>query len=300
MDYRVLGADGPKVPVLGFGAWPIGGGMGAVDEANAIATIHSAIDNGITLIDTAQAYRSSEDIIGKALKGGYRQRCFLATKVSFSYSREAILSAIDNSLRALQTDHVDLYQIHGWNPAYPIEESMETLAGLQKAGKARYLGVSNFNAAQMAQALQTTPYHSNQVPYNFFQRQIETADIPFCERSGIGILAHSPLAKGLLTGTYAPGYVFPAADERANMPNFQGETFARYLARADQLKQIAAGKGLTLVQMAIAWLLRLPAVTCVLVGAKNPAQVQEHLGAVGVTFAEDELAQIEAILAGQG
>jgi aryl-alcohol dehydrogenase-like predicted oxidoreductase len=298
MEHRQLGKDGAPAPVLGLGAWPLGGGMGHVDEQTAIATIRAAIDHGITLIDTAQAYRSSESILGKALQDGYRQRCFLATKVSGNYSRQATLAAMENSLKALQVDQVDLYQIHGWNPQYPIEESMETMAQLQQEGKTRYIGVSNFNAGQMRQALQVARFQSNQPRYNMFDRQIEAEDIPFCEQEGIGILAHSPLAKGLLTGKYSPGDQFPADDERSQMARFQGETFARYLAVADQLKQVAQDKGISLVQLAIAWQLRLPAITCVLVGAKNPAQVEAHAKAAEVRFSDDELARIEQILAG--
>jgi len=204
---------------------------------------------------------------------------------------------MENSLRALGVDYVDLYQIHWWDPQYPIEESMETMARLQEEGKARYIGVSNFNAKHMQQALQIARFHSNQPGYNMFDRQIEAEDIPFCEREGIGIVAHSPLAKGLLTGKYTPRHKFAADDERSGFPRFQGETFARYLAVADQLKEVAHAKGLSLIQLAISWLLRLPAITCVLVGAKNPAQVKDHLGAAGVTFSGDELARIEEILA---
>ena len=297
MEYRKLGKDGSEVPVLGLGAWPLGGGMGHVDEQTAIATIRAALDNNITLIDTAKAYLTSEAIIGKALKNGYRERCFLATKVSGNYSSQGIFSAMENSLRALQVDYVDLYQIHGWNPQYPIEESMETMSRLQKEGKTRYIGVSNFNSTQMQQALHTACFQSNQPRYNMFSRHIEVEDIPFCEREGIGILAHSSLARGLLTGKYTPDHKFPADDGRSGLPLFQGETFARYLSVVDQLKRVAEDKGLSLVQLAIAWLLRLPAITCVLIGAKNPAQVAEHIGAVGVTFSNDELTRIEEILA---
>ena len=297
MEHRQLGQDGPQVSVLGLGAWPLGGGMGQVDEETAITTIRAAIDNGITLVDTAQAYRTSEATLGKALKNGYRGRCFLATKVSGDYSRQGIRAAIENSLRALQVDYVDLYQIHGWNPDYPLAESMVTMVRLQEEGKTRYIGLSNYNAAQMGRALQTAPFHSNQPRYSMLDRAIEAEDIPFCEREGIGILAHSPLAKGLLTGKYAPGHQFPAGDERSQFPRFQGQTFARYLAVAGRLEAIARDKGLTLVQLAIAWQLRLPAITCVLVGAKSPQQVLDHLGAVGVTFTESEPAQIDDILA---
>lgn len=297
MQQRQLGKDGPLVSVLGLGAWPLGGGMGLVDEATAISTIHAAIDNGITLIDTAQAYRTSEVTLGKALQNGYRERCFLATKVSGDYSPAGIRSAIENSLRDLAVDYVDLYQIHSWKAEYPVEASMATMARLQEEGKIRYIGVSNYNAAQMAQALQSAPVQANQPRYNLFDRGIETEDIPFCARNGIGILAHSPLAKGLLTGKYRANHQFPADDERAKMPRFQGETFARYLAVTDRLQaEVARPKGLTMVQLAIAWQLRLPEITCVLVGAKNVQQVQEHLAAAAVDFSADELARIDQIL----
>ena len=296
MEHRTLGAGGPRVPVLGLGTWPLGGGMGRVDEETAIATIRFAIDNGITMLDTAQAYRTSEATIGKALKEGYRDRCFLATKVSGDYSRAGIRAGMENSLRALDVEYVDLYQIHSWKDEYPIEEGMAEMARLQEEGKTRAIGVSNFNAAQMARALKTARFQSNQPPYNMFNRGIEAEDIPFCEREGIGILIHSPLAKGLLTGKYAPGHVFADDDERSRFPRFQGETFARYLDVAGRLEEVAHARGLTLIQLAIAWILRLPAVTCVLVGAKSPAQVKDHLRAIGVTLEEDELVCIEEIL----
>lgn len=298
MQQRQLGKDGPLVSVLGLGAWPLGGGMGLVDEATAISTVHAAIDHGITLIDTAQAYRTSEVTLGKALRNGYRDRCFLATKVSGDYSPAGMRSAIENSLRDLAVDYVDLYQIHSWKAEYPVEASMATMVRLQEEGKIRYIGVSNYNAAQMAQALQTAPVQANQPRYNLFDRGIEAEDIPFCARNGIGILAHSPLAKGLLTGKYRADHQFPADDERAKMPRFQGEPFARYLAVSDRLQtEVARPKGITMVQLAIAWQLRLPAITCVLVGAKNVQQLQEYLPATAVDFRAEELAQIEQILA---
>jgi aryl-alcohol dehydrogenase-like predicted oxidoreductase len=297
VQQRQLGKDGPQAPVLGLGAWPLGGGMGFVSEPAAIATIHAALDYGISLIDTAQAYRTSEATIGQALKGGYRQRCFLATKASRDYSPAGIRAAMEDSLRALDVDYVDLYQIHSWPGEEKLAPAMETMDRLRQEGKARYIGVSNFSAGQMQQALQVARYHSNQPRYNLFDREIETKDIPFCAAAGIGILVHSPLAKGLLTGKYRPGHQFPPDDERAQFARFQGETFRRYLDAAGQLEAVAREKGLTLVQLAVAWPLRLPAVTCVLVGAKDPAQVREHAAAAEVTFTSDELARIEQILA---
>ena len=296
MNHRQLGKDGADIPVIGLGAWPIGGGMGNMDDRDCIDTVRTAIDSGITLLDTAQAYRTSEATLGRALKDGYRERCFLATKVSRQYSRGDIENAIENSLRNLDVDCVDLYQIHSWNPQYPIEESMETMARLQEQGKTRFIGVSNFNAAQMQQAYNIAPFHSNQPRYNMLDRNIEAEDLDFCRHTGIGILAHSPLGKGLLTGKYAPGHIFSEDDERAGSPRFQGDLFARYLAVADELKSIAAEKNITMVQLAIAWLLRREEVTCVLVGAKNSDQVKEHVGAADVEFSDDELERIEKIL----
>ena len=296
MKYRQLGKDGADIPVIGLGAWPIGGGMGNMDDGECIDTVRTAIDSGITLLDTAQAYRTSEATLGRALKDGYRERCFLATKVSRQYSRGDIENAIENSLRNLDVDCVDLYQIHSWNSQYPIEESMETMARLQEQGKTRFIGVSNFNAAQMQTAYDIAPFHSNQPRYNMFDRNIEAEDLDFCRQTGIGILAHSPLGKGLLTGKYAPDHIFAEDDERAGSPRFQGDLFARYLAVADELKSVAADKNITMVQFAIAWLLRREEVTCVLVGAKDPDQVKEHVGAADVEFSDDELERIEKIL----
>jgi aryl-alcohol dehydrogenase-like predicted oxidoreductase len=292
------------VPVLGLGAWPIGGGMGHVDERAAIATIHAAIESGITLIDTAQGYRTSEATLGKALAGGYRERVFLATKVSDSsaggFSRRRVQSALENSLRALQVEVIDLYQVHFWDDQTPIAETMEALLRLQAEGKIRYFGVSNFTVDQMRQSLETAPIQANQLPYSLFDRWIEGGEIQYCEQEGIGILAHSTLAKGLLAGKYTPDWTFPADDERstaAQFPQFHGKRFQQYLAAAEQLKAIAHDKGLTLLQLAIAWTLRHPAVTCALVGAKTPEHVEHYLGAVGVSFSKDELVQIGAIIA---
>jgi aryl-alcohol dehydrogenase-like predicted oxidoreductase len=271
--------------------------MGEVDREVAVETIRTAIDSGITLLDTAQAYRTSENVVGDALKDGYRERCFLATKVSGRYSPKDIRSAIENSLKQLDVEYVDLYQVHSWNPAFRIEQTMETMAKLQEEGKTRYIGVSNFNAEQMYQALQTTRFQSSQPRYNLFDREIESVDIPFCGEEGIGILVHSPLAKGLLTGRYAPGHTFPEGDERAQMKRFRGDLFTRYIETAERIRdEVAEPKGISMVQCAIAWILRHPEVTSVLVGAKNADQVKEHVGAAEISFEDDERERIEVIL----
>lgn len=294
MEYRQLGTDGPEVPIIGVGAWPLGGGMGEMDEQTAIDIVRTAIDEGATLVDTAQSYRDSEERVGKALKDGYRDRCFLATKVSNDYSPEAIHKSINESLSKLDVEYVDLYQIHGWSSQYPVEASMEAMVELQEEGKVRFIGVSNYNADQMQRASAITTFSSNQPAYNMFNRKIEKADIPYCEEHGIGILAHSPLGKGLLSGRYRPGHEFPEGDERRE--RFTGDSFAAHLAVADRLAEVAKDKEISMVQMAISWILRQETVTCVLVGAKSSEQVREHLSAATVEFTEDELSRIDTIL----
>jgi aryl-alcohol dehydrogenase-like predicted oxidoreductase len=301
MERRRLGADGPEVPVIGFGAWPIGGGMGDVDERAAIRTLHHALDRGVTLIDTAEAYRTSEGVIGRALREwtGRREDVFLATKVrGADLSRAHVMEAIENSLRELQTDHVDLLQAHAWDPHHPIEETMRAFDDLVRQGKVRYVGVSNFSAEQMAAAWATRPFHSLQPRYNLLDRQIESEVLPYCQRMGIGVLAHSPLAKGLLTGKYGPDHRFPADDERSRMPRFQGDEYRRNLATAARLQAWAQQRGHTLVELAIAWVLAHPAMTVCLCGAKSPEQVDEHVRAAAWRLTPAERKEVSRLAEG--
>jgi aryl-alcohol dehydrogenase-like predicted oxidoreductase len=298
MQSRHLGKNGPPVSVIGFGAWPIGGGLGAVDKNTAIRTVQSALDAGITMIDTAEGYRGSEAILGEALTGSYREKCFLATKASTDFTRKGIRKAMEKSLRALRVDHVDLYQIHSWNPAVPVEGSMEEMARLLKEGKTRYIGVSNFGPEHLERALKVSPVHSNQVRYNMFFRDIEEGTIEYCEKHGIGIIVHSPLAKGLLTGAYTADSRFSADDERSGFPDFKGPIFELHLEKAQKIRRVADRKGMSLVQLAIAWTLLKPVVSCTLVGAKNPAQVLEHVHAPdSPAITTSECDEIDRILA---
>jgi aryl-alcohol dehydrogenase-like predicted oxidoreductase len=300
IERRSLGKNGPSVPVLGFGAWPIGGGLGAVEKTAAIAAVRAAIDSGITLIDTAEGYRTSEGLIGEALRGGYRERCFLATKASFDFTPKGIRKALENSLRALRVSQVDLYQIHAWNPEVPVERSLEEMQKLKDEAKIAAIGVSNFLPPHMKRALEICAISANQVKYSLFFRGIEEGTVDFCQRHGIGILVHSPLAKGLLTGRYTAQSTFPADDERSGFADFQGELFARHLSRASALAVIAREKGISLVQLAISWTLRLPVVSCTLVGAKNASQLSEHVGAAAVKLSPAELQKIDRILGAAG
>ena len=242
MRTRKLGKDGPDVPVICFGAWPIGGGMGEVDERQAIAATHAAIDSGVTFIDTAEGYRTSEDVLGRALEGR-RDDVFLATKLSGDHSVEHIRKALTNSLKALRTDYVDLYQIHGPKPEWPIEDTMGELVRFRDEGKVRYLGVSNFSAEQTEAASAHGLIHSSQPRYNMIQRDAEESVLPYCLEHGIGVIAHSPLAKGLLTGKYSAGHEFPEGDERHDHPYYGGSVMSTAFAVADRLKGWASDHG---------------------------------------------------------
>ena len=297
MEYRQLGKGGPKVSAIGLGLWPLVGGMGRVEEKDAVATIRHALDSGITLIDAAQSYENSEELLGKALKDGYRDRCFVATKVSWKYSRADVEAAIESSLRKLRVDYVDLYQVHGWwDHKYPIEETMQAMAAAREQGKARFIGVSNFNAEQMKRTLTITPFQSNQILYNMFNRQKEAEDIPFCEAQGVGVIAHTAMAHGLLSGRLKVGQKFAKDDYRSRLDRFKGDTFAQCLQVAARLECVAKHKGISLVQLALAWILRKDAVSCLLTGAKRPSQIDEQLDAPGTTFSDVELERIGTIL----
>lgn len=297
MEFRNLVKDGPEIPVIGLGTWQLGGGMGHVSHQTGIKTVHKAVDSGITLIDTAQLYRGSEELIGKALLGGRRDKVFLATKASWKFSKKDITASMENSLRMLQVDHVDLYQIHWCDESYSITESMEAMGKLQEQGKTRFIGLSNFTIEQMNKARETIPFQSLQPRYNMLDRGIEEEILPFCEEHGIGVLSYSPLAKGLLTGSYKAGHRFQDDDERSDNPQFKGSLFDQNLAKAQALAKVASEKSISLVQLAIAWQLRLNSIKCVLIGAKSPQQVQEHLGSIGISFNNDELRRIDEILA---
>jgi len=301
MRTRQLGRGGPAVSVIGYGAWPLSNNMGAVSDRDARASVEEALARGVTVIDTAEVYGPSEERLGSLLRP-HRERIFLATKVSGSNLTSAhVREAVETSLRRLQTEVLDLYQIHWFDDRQPLEEGLETMAAMQAEGKIRYLGLSNFDVPQMERALKVAPIQSLQPRYNMFDRQIEAAILPFCREHGIGILAHSPLGKGLLAGKYRPGHAFALDDERSQFDRFKGERFAAYIAKADRLQAIAAARGLTLPQLAVAWTLRAEAVTVCLAGAKDAQQARENAAAGDVVLSAEELRQIEAMLAeGEG
>jgi aryl-alcohol dehydrogenase-like predicted oxidoreductase len=271
--------------------------MGDVPESQAIATIQAALDVGMTFIDTAEGYRSSEAVIGKALKGR-REQAFVATKLSGSHSQDHLARAVENSLRALQTDRIDLYQLHGPDPSQPIAETMASLNRLRDQGKIRYIGISNFSGSQTREAMKHGTIHSSQPRYSMLFRDAEREVLPTCLEAGIGVIAHSPLAKGILTGKYRPGHEFPADDERGRIAVFDPQKVARAWEVIPKLQRWAESRGRDLVQLAIAWTLAHPAMTSCIVGAKTPEQARHNARAADWRLSKDDMAELERLLGG--
>jgi aryl-alcohol dehydrogenase-like predicted oxidoreductase len=271
--------------------------MGEVDERQAIAATHAAIDSCVTFIDTAEGYRTSEEVLGRALEGR-RDDVFLATKLSGDHSVEHIRNALTNSLKALRTDYVDLYQIHGPKPEWPIEDTMAELVRFRDEGKVRYLGVSNFSAEQTEAASAHGLIHSSQPRYNMLFRDAEATALPACERHGIGVIAHSVLAKGLLAGKYRPGHEFDEDDQRHDWEDYHGEKFARTYAVAHGLDAWARDHGRDLAQLALAWPVAHPAVTSSIVGIRTPEQARLNARAGDWTLTPSDLEEIDEIQGG--
>ena len=298
MITRQLGKDGPEVSAICFGAWPIGGGLGAVPEDQGIATVKAAIEVGMTFIDTAEGYQTSESVLGKALKG-QRDKVFLATKLSGpEHSLEHMNRAVENSLRTLGTEYIDLYQLHSPQPQWPIEDTMAGLLKLRDQGKIRYIGVSNFSAEETLEAMKYGPVHSSQPRYNMIWREAEESVLGCCLENGVGVIPHSVLAKGLLGGKHRPGHRFAADDERTRFNFFQGETFKMIHRVTERLRSWAEDHGRDIVQLAIAWALANPAVTSPIVGAKSPEQVYQNAAAADWSLSAGDLEEIDGIMSG--
>lgn len=295
MDTRQLGTNGPEVSVICLGAWPLGGGMGVIPDDQAIATIHASIDAGANFIDTAEGYRTSEGVLGKALRDR-RDQVFLATKLTGDHSLAHMNSAIENSLSSLGTDYIDLYQLHGPQPDTPIEETMTNLEKLRDAGKIRYIGVSNFSGDQHREAARYGTIHSSQPRYNMLTRQVEDDVLPACSELGIGVIPHSPLAKAMLTGKYRPGHVFPADDERRSKPEFEEDVFVSAMEVVENLLEWAGDHGKEGAQLAIAWTLANPAVTSCIVGAKTPEQATYNAAAGEWKLSASDMSELDEIL----
>jgi aryl-alcohol dehydrogenase-like predicted oxidoreductase len=311
MERRQLGKTDLFITPLGFGSWAVGGGgwqfaWGSQDDRESIAAINHALDRGINWIDTAAVYGlgHSEEIVGRAVKGR-AERPYIFTKcsmvwdeggnISHSLKRDSIRREVEDSLRRLQVDAIDLYQIHWPDPETDIEEGWSALSELKREGKVRYIGVSNFNVEQLQLAMEIDRVDSLQPPYSLIHPDVEDEILPFCEKNGIGVIVYSPMMSGLLSGRMTRERIsnFPEDDWRKNNPEFQEPHLYRNLWLAELLKNIGRHHGLSAGETAIAWTLRLSAVTGAIVGGRNPGQVDGIVGAADFRLSEDEIDGID-------
>lgn len=316
MEYRQLGTHGPVVSVIGFGSWPIGGqGYGRADDQEVARAVDHALDLGVTLFDTAPAYGGgyAEEFLGRVL-ATRRDHVVLMTKGGLSLDAEgrivgrdsrpeALVAGLEESLRRLRTSYVDIFLIHWPDRAMPLEAAMTGLNQILASGKARYIGVSNFHAAELERCCQLAPIVANQVAYNLFDRRWEHAVFPTARAHGVGIAAYSPLAHGLLSGRYRPDHRFAPTDWRAEGRTLAspdvlvGANFQRNLALIEKLRQVAREIGLTVAQLALTWVLRDPLVATAITSPRRIDQVVESTGGVGTHLTAENLAIIEAIAA---
>lgn len=318
MRYLPLGESGIQASVVAFGAWAIGGWFwGGADDRESIAAIQQAVDAGITLIDTAPAYGlgRSEEVVGRAIRGR-RDQVVLATKCGMTWHTEkgtpfaeelgqpinrylgpeSIRYEVEQSLRRLQTDVIDLYQTHWQDETTPIDETMATLLELKKEGKIRAIGASNATVAQMDEYRTGGPLDADQEKYSMLDRELEIEHLPYCKKNNIAVLAYSPLAQGLLTGKVSVERELAEDDLRAMNPRFSPAGRERILAFLQEIRPIADAHEITLAQLAIAWTLAQPGLTHALVGARNPQQVLENAAAGDVVLDESDLAAVAEAL----
>ena len=326
MTYTKLGTADLTVSRVCFGTLWIGG----VEEQDALGALERGYELGITFIDTAEGYGqgSAEKTVGKFLRGK-RDGVMVATKCGLDWGQfegqaprgtehhvnmvgarsdtmfrnshpDYVRLAIDASLQRLATDYIDLYQIHYPDSTIPFADTIGALQQARDAGKVRYFGVSNFSVEQLRDWRAAGPLHSLQPMYNMLSRDIEAEILPYCRSNGIGVLAYSTIAHGLLTGKFTKDTTFPDGDMRPATRFFKGDAFVRNLAIVARLREIADAKQISLGQLAIAWVLAQPGLTSALVAAKSPSQVEENAVAGEVELAPDELAQIARIVESSG
>lgn len=321
MEYRELGTTGMTVSAVGFGCWAMGGGWGPMDDKLATAAVRRAIDLGINLFDTANIYGMghSERILGKAL-GKRRRDVIVATKVGLHMDSDGCLyrsgsalhitRAVEQSLKLLRTDYIDLYQMHWPDLNTPFEEMMGAMEGLVKAGKVRFIGVSNFTVPQLRECIKAGRVHTLQPPYSLLMPESGKSLLPFCAKNGVGVLGYGTLAYGLLTGKYGNRSTFGAGDWRSgtvfpdpgewqrHIDLFQGKGAKRNLRIVRKLESYAKSLGTTVGRLAIAWVLGNPAVSTALVGAKTPQQVEDNAAAAELRLTRSQLREISGIAEG--
>jgi len=310
MKTRQLGNSDLMITPIGFGAWAIGGagwefGWGEQDDKQSVAAIHRALELGINWIDTAAVYGMghSEKVVALALRSWSGPRPYVFTKgglrwdeqgyVHRSLNSASIRQECEDSLRRLNVDVIDLYQIH-W-PTEELEEGWTAMARLQKEGKVRRIGVSNFNVEEMRRAQEIAPITSLQPPYSLVHREIEQKILPYCRSEKLGVIVYSPMASGLLTGamTRERADALPSSDWRSRDAEFQEPRLSKNLALVERLRRVGERHGRSPGQIAIAWALRNPTVTGAIVGARNAKQVEGNVGAADLSLANEEIAEIE-------
>jgi aryl-alcohol dehydrogenase-like predicted oxidoreductase len=303
-----LGRTGMNVSRIAFGTWQLGGDWGATDEQAAIGAIRHAYDRGINFFDTAQGYGfgASEQLLAKALDGLPRDSLVIATKgglrplggprVERDASAAWIRTGVDDSLRSLATEYIDLLQVHWPDPKTPFEETATALAGLVAAGKVRHVGVSNFDPQQMEEFSRTLPVETVQPPYSLFHRDIEAELLPYAKAHDIGVLVYGPLAHGLLSGHLRADTRFATDDWRAHSPDFQGDALTANLGVVAALDQLANDElGVPVSRLAVAWALAQPAVRVAIIGTRNAEHVDDAVAAAGLELSADVLRRIDEI-----
>jgi aryl-alcohol dehydrogenase-like predicted oxidoreductase len=318
MQTRKLGNSNLQITPVGYGAWAVGGSgwqfaWGSQDDNDSIAAIHRALELGVNWIDTAAVYGlgHSEEVVARALKSWPGPRPYVFTKCGLRWdakgqvqkilSPESIRGEVEDSLRRLSLDVIDLYQIH-WPPdpdSPALEQGWSALADLKRQGKVRWIGVSNFNVRQLKRARAIAPVTSLQPPYSLLHREVEDEILPYCLREGIGVIAYSPMASGLLTGamTRERAARLPQDDWRRSNPDFTEPSLTRNLELVDRLREIAQRHNRTVGEVAIAWTLRNPAVTGAIVGARNAQQTDGVMRAGDLRLNDKEVSEIEDFLA---
>ena len=309
MELVRLGRSDLQVSRIAFGTWELGGDWGTTDEEAAVAAIRDAFDQGINFFDTAQGYGfgASEHLLAQALQGRPRDEVVIATKgglrpdparrVQRDASPEWVRQGVDESLQALGTDYIDLYQIHWPDPNTPFAETAGALAELVAAGKVRHVGVSNFDADQMEELSRTLPVETLQPPYHLFRRDIETSILPYARSHDIGVLVYGTLAHGLLSGAMTEDTHFPPEDWRSRSDVFKGESYRRNLRIVADLERFAEGElGATVSQVAVAWALANPAVHVAIVGTRNPRHIEEAIGAADLELDAEAMRRIDEIV----
>jgi aryl-alcohol dehydrogenase-like predicted oxidoreductase len=298
MEYRKLGRTGVDVSAVGLGGWEIGGGYGDVDDSEYQRAVHRAVDVGINCFDTAWSYGAgkSERALSRAL-GHRRQKVIIATKFGVGYeerfrdaSYQRAMRSIEESLRNLQTDYIDVYLVHWPDPETPLEETVRALEDIVEQGKARFVGVSNFHTMQLEQCLQTRRIDVAQYCWNMLDRRAGVEVFPLCEQNGIGVMAYGPLAYGILTGTFTPETKFAQDDWRSQEGRvgtinlfqhlFDRDHFPKNLRAVGELRTIAAAYGKSLPQLALNWCLSHAPINVALVGCRNIEEVNHSLGAL--------------------